>query len=665
MKNVFIVRPFGQKSGVDFDRIEAELVRPAIEQAGLAGGTTGQFIQQGNIRTDMFEQLLIADLVIVDMSIHNANVFYEMGIRHALRDKRTFLIKSKSAQTAPGAGTDSEVPFDLKTDRYLSYDPNNPSDAVDILAAALKLTLDSQDADSPVYQLLPALEPADPNKVLVVPIDFREEVARAEAAKNCGDLQLFAAEVDGFGWRIAGLRMIGHAQFRLKDWNGAKVTWSAVREYDDMDVEANTLLGTIFQRLGDLVNSDQAVERALDNKDISAAARAEIRALMGRNAKNQWEQSWAKLDDIDAAQKTALTSAYLEKSFDLYRSGFVEDRNHFYSGLNALAMVTMIVELAQRQRPIWNDNYENEEEAQQKLQKLKDLCNDLAAGVRLAIESKQTALQRTGKTDMWVDISTADLICLTSTRPNRVAQAYKKALTDAPDQARDAARRQLVLYQRLGILKENIQAGLESIAPVTLPDQDAPPRVILFTGHRLDAPDRPTPRFPAAKETEARAMIREAVANIQAKTSGALLGISGGASGGDILFHEVCEELNIPTQMYLVLPRNDYIKASVADGGPDWVERFNRLYDKLKAKVLSDSDRLPRWLRGKKDYDLWQRSNLWMLHNALFLSQDHLTLIALWNGATGDGPGGTEDMVKRAQDRGAQFIHLDARELIL
>jgi Tetratricopeptide Repeats-Sensor len=664
MKNVFIVRPFGQKDGIDFDRVEAELIRPAIEQAGLAGGTTGQFIQQGNIRTDMFEQLLIADLVIADMSIHNANVFYEMGIRHALRDKRTFLIKSKSAPSAAGAITDGEVPFDLKTDRYLAYDPKDPSGAVDILAAALKVTLDSQDADSPVYQLLPALEPADPNKVLVVPIDFREEVARVEAAKNCGDLQLLAAEVDGFAWRVAGLRMIGHAQFRLKDWTGAKVTWLAVREYDDMDVEANTLLGTIFQRLEDLVSSDQAVERALENKEIAAAGRAEIRALMGRNAKNQWEQTWATLSDEAAAQKAALTSPYLEKSFELYRAGFIEDRNHFYSGLNALAMVTMMVELAQCLATIWQDNFDTEEEANQKLQKLKELRNDLAAGVRLAIESKQTALQRTGKSDVWMDISTADLICLTSTRPNRVAQAYKKALTDAPDQARDAARGQLVLYQRLGILRENIQAGLQSIAPVTLPDQEAPPRVILFTGHRLDTPDRPTPRFPAAKEGQARAMIFEAIANIKAKGDGKLLGISGGASGGDILFHEVCEELNIPTQMYLVLPRNDYVKASVADGGPDWVERFYRLYDKLKAKVLSDSDRLPRWLRAKQEYNIWQRSNLWMLHNALFLSRDHLTLIALWNGASGDGPGGTEDMVQRAQDRGAMFVHLDARELV-
>jgi hypothetical protein len=54
-----------------------------------------------------------------------------------------------------------------------------------------------------------------------------------------------------------------------------------------------------------------------------------------------------------------------------------------------------------------------------------------------------------------------------------------------------------------------------------------------------------------------------------------------------------------------------------------------------------------------------------MLHSALAISNDHLTLSALWNGEVGDGPGGTEDMVTRAQDRGATFIHLDARKLLV
>jgi hypothetical protein len=657
MLNVFVVRPFGAKAGIDFDNVEKELIRPAMEQAGLTGGTTGEFLQQGNIRAEMFEQLLIADLVIADISIHNANVFYELGIRHALRDKRTFLIKSSAAD-------DPDVPFDLKTDRYLAYDAKDPRGALDLLAAALKLSLDSQDSDSPVYQLLPGLQPADPNTVVAVPADFREEVERAEAANQSGDLQLLAAELDGFDWRAAGLRIVGHAQFSLKDWAGAKITWQAVRDYDDMDMEANTLLATIFQRLGDLVSSDQAVERALQSKGISTAERAEIRALMGRNAKNQWEQSWAAIASVDEAQRSALTSPFLEQSLELYRQGFLEDRNHFYSGLNALAMVTMLTELALVQQATWKDNFDSEDEAAQKLRALKDLRGDLAAGVKLAIESKHFALQRAGKTDPWADISAADLLCLTSSRPNRAAQAYRKALADVSEQARDAVRRQLVLYQRLGVLKDNIQAALDQIAPGAGYAKEPPPRVILFTGHRIDAPNRAEPRFPAAKEKQARALIFEAVAQEKAKTSGKLIGLTGGASGGDILFHEVCEELKIPSEMYLVLPRKDYLKASVADSGPEWVERFNRLYDQLKPRTLADSDRLPRWLRAKKNYDVWQRSNLWMLHNALAISQDHLTLIALWNGASGDGPGGTEDMVSRAKDRGARFIHLDTRKLL-
>ena len=657
MLNVFIVRPFGTKSGIDFDQVEKELIRPAMEQAGLTGGTTGEFLQQGNIRADMFEQLLIADLVIADISIHNANVFYELGIRHALREKRTFLIKSNVAN-------EPDVPFDLKTDRYLAYDAKDPRGALDLLAAALKLSLDSQEADSPVYQLLPDLQPADPNTVVAVPADFREEVERAEATNRAGDLQLLAAELDGFDWRAAGLRIVGHAQFALKDWAGAKVTWQAVRDYDDMDVEANTLLATIFHRLGDLVSSDQAVERALQNRTSTAAERAEIRALMGRNAKNQWEKSWAEIPDVEQAQKAALMSPFVEQALDLYGQGFLEDRNHFYSGLNALAMVTMLTELAQAQPATWADNFDTPEEGSQRLRALKDLRGDLAVGVRLAIESKQFALQRTGKSDTWADVSAADLLCLTSSRPNRVGQAYKKALADASSHARDAVRRQLALYQRLCILKENIQAALEQIGPSLADPREPPPRVILFTGHRIDAPNRATPRFPARKEQQARALIFEAVALEKEKARGKLIGLTGGASGGDILFHEVCEELQIPTEMYLVLPKKDYIKVSVADSGAEWVDRFNRLYDRLKPKILADSDRLPRWLRAKKKYDIWQRSNLWMLHNALAISQDHLTLIALWNGATGDGPGGTEDMVARAKDRGARFVHLDTNRLL-
>ena len=84
--HVFIVRPFGTKNNIDFDRVETELIRPAMKTAGLAGGTTGEFTQQGNIRTDMFEQLLIADLVIADINMPNMDGITLLKSLRALAD---------------------------------------------------------------------------------------------------------------------------------------------------------------------------------------------------------------------------------------------------------------------------------------------------------------------------------------------------------------------------------------------------------------------------------------------------------------------------------------------------------------------------------------------------------------------------------------------------
>src|SRR5215213_10961626 len=99
--------------------------------------------RQGNIRVDMFQRLLTANLVIADISIHNANVYYELGVRHALRGKRTFLIRARGADIK----TD-EVPFDLKTDRYLSYDSADPAASIDNLFESLRQTINSEDHDS-------------------------------------------------------------------------------------------------------------------------------------------------------------------------------------------------------------------------------------------------------------------------------------------------------------------------------------------------------------------------------------------------------------------------------------------------------------------------------------------------------------------------------------
>ncbi|HVF57045.1 MAG TPA: hypothetical protein VM934_12900 [Pyrinomonadaceae bacterium] len=202
-------------------------------------------------------------------------------------------------------------------------------------------------------------------------------------------------------------------------------------------------------------------------------------------------------------------------------------------------------------------------------------------------------------------------------------------------------------------------------------------RILIFTGHMIDDPRREKPRFPADKEDAARRKIKEAVEGEMKTGAGVAFGIAGGASGGDILFHEVCAELGIPTRLYLAMPPGLYVTKSVQKAGPRWVERFRQLHARLSAqkavRVLSEVDDepeeedeyLPVWLRSKPDYNIWQRVNLWMLHNALTAGGDDcITLIALWDQApSGDGAGGTGDLVQRARARGARTIILDTRQL--
>jgi hypothetical protein len=178
-------------------------------------------------------------------------------------------------------------------------------------------------------------------------------------------------------------------------------------------------------------------------------------------------------------------------------------------------------------------------------------------------------------------------------------------------------------------------------------------RILLFTGHMIDAPSREVPRFPPDKEGVAREAIRTAV--LQERTLAPIAyGIAGGASGGDVLFHEVCAEVGIPTRLYLALPREQFIVHSVQPAGAKWVERFDRLYRQHpEVRVFTET----------KTDDVFQRTNLWMLESALAGEDKDLTLIALWNGKEGDGPGGTADLVDEAKGRGARLVILDTKEL--
>jgi hypothetical protein len=186
---------------------------------------------------------------------------------------------------------------------------------------------------------------------------------------------------------------------------------------------------------------------------------------------------------------------------------------------------------------------------------------------------------------------------------------------------------------------------------------DDPPHVMLFTGHRVDDPGRTPPRFPADKVNVARAEIGAAIDEAIARYGNHIVGIAGAASGGDILFHEECHARGITTTIYLALPADQYETESVSSAGPEWTRAYRELLKNTRTLQLHDVD-LPAFVSGANDYNIWQRTNLWMLHDALAHGPEHMTLIALWNGQPGDGPGGTEDMVQQVEQSGGHVVRL-------
>lgn len=679
--DAFIVRPFGKKTVrkkdktngqaedvlFDFDKVEEDLIRPALKNAGLLGGTTGDIFEAGDIREDMFSLLLMADVVIADITVHNANVFYELGIRHALRDKKTILIKC--------AGYD-DTPFDILGFRYVSYEKETPEKALPDLVRTLQETLISNRSDSPVFQMLPKLEVQDTERFLAVPPGFGEEVELALAAKQTGKLALLAAETKGFPWEVPALRMVGEMQFRLKDFEDAQITWERVRNRYPSDREANDRLATIYQRMAEsvmdddqttgwdlLAQSDIAIKRLLESlSKFDKSKRAEIYSLSARNAKTRWLYTWRAAPE-EMRREKALQSTFLKQAFEDYLRGYYEDLNHFYSGINALGLLTVITSLAEALPEVWSLEYETDEESGAALKKLKDQQQKLCGVVQAAIDAERKRLEREGKTDAWLNMTEADLSCLTSNRPQRVSSLYTKVIQEANDLNFDTARRQLLIYQELHVLPANVQAALGAFSGAATSDASAKRHSLLFTGHMIDQPGRKEQRFPPEKEEAVRTAIKKAVQEEIAKVDGKVIGISGGACGGDILFHEVCEELGVPTELYLALPRDQFIVESVQFAGPQWIERFDRLYKKLPRKLLAPSKELPLWLQSKRDYSIWERNNQWMLYSAMDCGGLKMTLLALWDRKGGDGPGGTAHMVDVAQQRGSKTIIIDIKTL--
>lgn len=652
MPRYFHITPFGAKTTrdgilIDFDMIRTELVEKAANDAGLDGGTTGIVFAPGSIHEDMFQLILEADTVICDVSLHNANVWYELGIRHAMRKKNTILIKAQPSD---------DTPFDVLTYRYVEYDARDPELAKDALALAIReATAAEQRTDSPVFKMLPKLEEPDPEKLQAVPREFAEEVGRAKAGSSVGWLRLLGEEVRGLRFERPGLRLIGAAQLGVKDYDGAERTWRTIQEPVPDDIEANFALANILERkyrraLDPVIlkESDQAILRALDNPRLSEQQRAEGLAFHGRNAKTRWRLSFKKATTLQKRRKMATTQNLID-IYEAYRNAFLIDLNHFWSGLAALQMNTIALDLAGE--PFWSNRFVDADRRREDLGKERaELMPVVARGIECALERVSQNRVRNG--DDWADISKADLMFIDGKPAELLESCYCDAI-NGDSFKRDAAVGQLRLFKALGIRGEDAKGIITEIqerfpeGPTPEPSQC----VVVVAGHQIDEPGRKKKRFPATAEPNARKKLSEALRTLN-KNYERVTVFASAASGTDILCHEACADLGIASTICLPIPPNDFATKCLCHEG-DWRNRFTRLTNGAPERtlVLSRSTGLPNWLPAKQQ-DPWQRGNRWVIEMANSVPANQRVLVALWDGQRDDTSGGTAQVVELAEARG-------------
>jgi hypothetical protein len=113
-KQCFVIMPFGQAGTEDHTRnlkIYQQLIKPVLHECGFKSIRADELEHLGNITRDIIELLYESNLVIADLSGKNANVFYELGVRHALFRYGTVPIVRKG----------ETLPFDIANYRAIFY----------------------------------------------------------------------------------------------------------------------------------------------------------------------------------------------------------------------------------------------------------------------------------------------------------------------------------------------------------------------------------------------------------------------------------------------------------------------------------------------------------------------------------------------------------------
>lgn len=344
----FIVMPYGTKKDptsqldIDFDDIWNRAFRPAAEAAGLHAQRADEERLGGFVHLAMFERLLLAEIVLADLTLASPNVMYELGIRHATRPGATLSVFAKVGQ----------LPFDLSPIRALPYRLDDDgrltdeacSTLVDALAERLAASLHEPSVDSPIFQLINSYPGVTlPHDVTET---FQQRVRALSALSNQirelpkrPDRSSAKRELDDLAQRL--FRSPGTPMELLIDillaYRDMEAYSEMIETAENLPAVAATRHPMVLQQLAFALNRRDApgdVRRAinvLEGLVREHGASPETLGLLGGVHKRAHE----KLRKSDPVRADAALNAAIEA----YEQGFRADSRDYYPGINAVTLL--------------------------------------------------------------------------------------------------------------------------------------------------------------------------------------------------------------------------------------------------------------------------------------------------------------------------------------
>ncbi len=341
----FVLMPFGAKKDpgggpdIDFDRIYGEGIRPAIEDAGMEPIRADEERTGGIIHRAMFERLLLCDFAVADLTTANANVFYELGVRHAGRPATTVTI---FAERQP-------IPFDVSYLRSLPYRlaPGNrfPAERASELRASLagrlgelrELSFDAAAVDSPIFQLLGEYQPPDIARLktdsfrdqVAYAADVKARLAQARSDEDAEALERIEESLGALDGVEAGVLVDLFLSYRaLSRWDRMIALHGRLPKALAETVLVREQLAFALNRSGEGEKALAILEQVVEDQGPSS----ETNGLIGRVYKDRWMADRKAGSDFQAAGN-------LGRAIKAYVEGFEADWRDAYPGINAVTLL--------------------------------------------------------------------------------------------------------------------------------------------------------------------------------------------------------------------------------------------------------------------------------------------------------------------------------------